>query len=240
MFRRLPLLLCASAWLASCHEMPAPSAATAPGGAPMRAWSFEDSAAGALPPGWSAAETNSAGTPGAWMVMADAKAPDGKQLLRLGPVVNEGETFNLLLSTDTYPADLDLAVWVHADAGVEDQGGGLVWRAQDASNYWIARWNPLESNLRVYQVQGGKRRQLATAKTSARDTAWHELRIVARGAQVTVRLDGSTQLSVEDAGLPDGGRIGFWTKADAATSFDLLRLGVPSPPMGQVPGPEPR
>ena len=33
-----------------------------------------------------------------------------------------------------------------------DQGGGPVWRYQDANNYYIARMNPLEDNYRVYKV----------------------------------------------------------------------------------------
>jgi hypothetical protein len=33
-----------------------------------------------------------------------------------------------------------------AVAGKEDQGGGLVWRAMDSNNYYVARYNPLEDN----------------------------------------------------------------------------------------------
>ena len=40
-----------------------------------------------------------------------------------------GQTYNLLLLPNAYPADLRLAVAVHAESGEEDQGGGLVWRA---------------------------------------------------------------------------------------------------------------
>jgi len=40
-------------------------------------------------------------------------------------------------------------------------------RAKDADNYYIARWNPLEENLRVYFVKDGKQTQLASAKVKA-------------------------------------------------------------------------
>lgn len=241
MIPRLPLLL-AVVWMVSCHEMPPPPSATR-GGAPMRIWSFEETAPGSVPAGWRAAETHGAGTPGQWQIAGDPKAPDGKQVMRLAQTRNSGETFNLMLTTDSYPADLDLAVWIHADAGEEDQGGGLVWRASDADNYWLARWNPLEENVRVYQVTAGKRRMLMSTPAKAGSAAWHELRVVARGVDTTVQFDGGNLVTVGDrnqSGQLSGGAIGLWTKADAATSFDQLSLGIPAPPQGPIPGPEPR
>ena len=45
---------------------------------------------------------------------------------------------------------------VKATAGRIDQGGGVVWRYQDAKNYYICRYNPLEDNLRVYKIVDGR------------------------------------------------------------------------------------
>jgi hypothetical protein len=42
---------------------------------------------------------------------------------------------------------------VRADGGEVDQGGGPMWRVQDADNDYVCRFNPLESNFRVYFVQ---------------------------------------------------------------------------------------
>jgi hypothetical protein len=226
---------------AACHGEPPPASIATPvpplGGAPMRTWSFEE---GTLPPGWSATETNSDDTPGAWIVADEKDAPEGGRILRLTETQNSGATFNLFLTDDPFPADLDLAVWLRADSGKQDRGGGLLWRAQDAHNYWIARWNPLERNVRLYVVRDGERRMIADAKTDGAPNIWHELRVTARGAAVSVALDGVTLLSGEDAALPGGGMIGLWTKADAATSFDALRLSPLAPPAGAIPGPLPR
>jgi hypothetical protein len=222
--------------LVACHEQPPPPgpgahhdpAATTGGGAPMRLWSFEETAAGALPAGWAPAETNGDENPAAWSVVQAADAAQGERHLRV-LTANTGSTYNLLLSSDSYPADLELAVWVRADAGAEDRGGGLLWRA-----------NPLEKNLRLYVVEQGARRTLASAEFEADPAAWHELRVVAQGARATVLFDGVERLSHEDPALPGGGRIGFWTKADAATSFDALTLALPAPAEGPIPGPQPR
>ncbi len=203
----------------------------------MRVWSFEEHT---LPARWVAAETNTEDTPGRWESAPEQDAPDGARVMRLAMTENSGATFNLLMTQDSFPADLDLTVSVRADGGREDQGGGLLWRAQDAQNYWITRWNPLERNLRLYVVRDGKRRTVADATLDARADGWHQLRVVAVGSSTRVFFDGAELLIAEDPELPGGGAIGLWTKADALTSFDQLQLGIPAPPAGPIPGPEPR
>ena len=42
-------------------------------------------------------------------------------------------------------------------SGKEDQAGGLVWRAKDANNYYVARANALESNVTIYHTINGRR-----------------------------------------------------------------------------------
>ena len=117
-----------------------------------------------------------------------------------------------------------MRVRVRADRGVEDQGGGLVWRAADGENYYIARWNPLEDNLRAYKVVDGRRTQLLTADVVADPDSWHGLVVSMTGERMEVRLDGEVLLFGEDGTFPGGGRVGLWTKADAATSFDDLEV----------------
>lgn len=193
-----------------------------------------------MPPEWEPAETNSEGTPARWETAEVTGAPDGARVVRVAETENSGGTYNLLLTRDPFPADLELSVQLRADRGREDRGGGIVWRALDASNYWIVRWNPLEENLRLYVVADSVRKTLASAQVEAEPKAWHEVRVVMRGADATVWFDGVEALRASDPALPVGGRIGLWTKADAATSFDALRLAVPAPPGGPIPGPEPR
>jgi len=68
---------------------------------------------------------------------------------------------------------MDLSVVVLAVSGEEDQGGGPVWRAADAANYYITRWNPLEKNFRLYFVKDGRRKQLASAAATGDHSVWH-------------------------------------------------------------------
>ncbi|TAH37437.1 MAG: hypothetical protein EYC70_10735 [Planctomycetota bacterium] len=221
-FRAWPVL---AALMCGCGSWSAETTAVEPLPVPIllpARISFEETPSGQLPPGWRQVQTNR-GAPVTWAVMADAAAPDGKQVLKLLETRNTGNTFNLLLnSAGEWPANLELGVLLRADSGEEDQGGGLVWRAVDAANYYVTRWNPLESNLRIYTVVDGRRTMLASAHVDADARAWHALRVTALGAHMLVAFDGRTLLEVEDPTFSRSGGIGLWTKADAATSFDVL------------------
>jgi len=196
-----------------------PLAGTRPAHA-LLACDFEADAPGAVPAGWSVGETNGKGTTATWRVVQADGAADGRKFLRIVESRNRGHTFNLLLTDRVYPADVRLDVAIRAETGKEDRGGGLVWRARDANNYYVARWNPLELNLRVYKVEKGVRSMFETCRVQCDPTVWHRVSIVMRGTKGSVLFDGARCLTFEDATFTGPGRVGLWTKADAASSFD--------------------
>jgi hypothetical protein len=104
-------------------------------------WGFESDAPGMIAKGF----TNEVGQ---WEV-----AKDGDNHILYQQAKNDDSTFNLALVAGTSYKDLDLSVKLRAVAGEVDRGGGVVWRAKDKKNYYIARYNPLEDNFRVYKVQ---------------------------------------------------------------------------------------
>lgn len=178
---------------------------------------FDRSRAGELPSGFSVLS-------GTWSVRSDAN--DSKR----GNVVaqtGEGgkEPYNLLALDNVKAAEVDVTVKLRAVAGELDQGGGLVWRMRDARNYYLARWNPLEKNVRLYKVIDGERKQLSSDELRL-DDGWHELRITMKGEQMRCTLDGRSCGSARDASFAEAGRVGLWTKADAQTEFDDLKLNA--------------
>ncbi len=190
--------------------------------APKKAtWDFEDAAVGKLPKGWSAAKTGD-GEGSVWKIVEDKTAPKGTNVLAQtaqGP----GPLFNLCVADDAEFKDVELSVSFKAVQGKIDQGGGLVWRYADASNYYIARYNPLENNYRLYKVVSGKRIQLATKEDlKAPADQWHTLNIQMKGDQILCGLNGKTQLMATDPTFTKAGEAGLWTKADAQTYFDAL------------------
>jgi len=189
-----------------------------------KAWSFNEDKAGVVPEGWQPAETRGEGTPATWAVVQDAAAPGAPHVVAITKNRNYGGTFNLLMAGGTRYRDATIQVRVKAVAGKEDQGGGPVWRARDADNYYIARWNPLENNFRVYFVKDGRRKQLESATVNTDAAAWHTIRIVHQGTRIEARFDGKILFEVEDATFAEAGRVGLWVKADGLTAFDDLTV----------------
>ncbi len=196
-------------------------------------WSFEKDKAGSIPQGWKVAETGGQGTLATWQVVEDDSAPDGAKAVAITANKNRGSTYNLMIAQDTSYRDLVIRVKVKAVTGKEDQGGGPIWRAKDADNYYIARWNPLEDNFRVYYVKDGKRAQLGSADVTTDPKAWHEILITHRSSKITASFDGKRMIELEDTTFGEAGKVGLWTKADAATEFD-------SPTVFSMRGPGPR
>ena len=120
--------------------------------------------------------------------------------------------------------DLDIKVMVKAIAGKEDQGGGVIWRAKDEDNYYIARWNPLEDNFRVYSVKNGRRRQLGSANVKADPGVWHNIEIEHKGTKIEAEFDGRKLIEVNDSTFTRAGMVGLWVKADGRSEFDNIKV----------------
>ncbi len=176
-----------------------------------RTWNFESEVPGKIAQGF----TNEVGR---WIVVQDGSNRVFAQLAE-----NDDETFNVSLIDGTSAKDLDLSVKLKAVAGKNDQGGGLVWRAKDSKNYYIARYNPLEDNFRVYKVVDGQRTMFQDAKVPG-NKEWHTLRMTMVGPKIACYLDGKKHLEAEDTTFTEAGRIGLWSKADAQSYFDDLTL----------------
>ena len=134
--------------------------------------------------------------------------------------------FNVVLVGETKAKDFDLKVSLLAIAGRGDMGGGLIWRARDHQNYYIARANPLEQNIRFYRVVNGVRHELANFNHIISIKAWQTLQVVARGNRFKIFFNEQPVIDISDETFQTGGEIGLWTKADALTYFDDLQLSI--------------
>jgi hypothetical protein len=190
----------------------------------VRSLRFGKDDLGKVPAGWKADRTGK-GEGSVWKVVADDTAPSKTGFALAQTAESPGAMFNLCVAEDTKLKDVDLGVAFKAVKGEKDQGGGLVWRYQDADNYYIARMNPLEDNFRVYRVIAGKRIQLET-KESLKVPAgeWHTLRVTMKGEQIECYLDGKKYLETKDNTITDAGKVGLWTKADARSYFDDFKV----------------
>ncbi len=203
-------------------------------GRPARAvihLAFDGVVPGALPAGWRVEATNPRGPLAAWAVEAEAGDSGGNRVLRVRPAPGARPgTFNLCWTRAIRFRDGTIEVRLRAERGEEDRGGGPVWRVQDRDDYYVARYNPLERNFRVYVVRRGIRRRLAGASgIRIPGGRWCTLRIAHHGDHIEGWLDGERLLDVHDATIPAAGGVGLWSKADAATAFDDLEVRVEAP-----------
>jgi hypothetical protein len=126
----------------------------------------------------------------------------------------------------TLPSDVEVTVSLKAISGEVDQAGGLAVRLVDAQNYYIARANALESNVRFYRVVGGERQQIASAQRRVTANEWHDLTIRAKGDRFTVVFDGEELFTETDQTFTGSGKVALWTKADSITRFNRIVIAV--------------
>jgi phosphoglucomutase len=180
-----------------------------------KAWTFDTDNTGAIAKGF----VNEVGK---WEVVADNTAPSKPNVLAQ-LAKSSGPTFNITLVNDTKYKDVDITVKMKAIAGKTDQGGGIVWRAKDAKNYYVARFNPLEDNYNLYHVVNGRRSEIKGSKVKS-SPGWHTLRVTMTGDHIQCYLDGKQHLDAKNSTFKEGGKIGLWTKSDAQTHFDNLEV----------------
>jgi hypothetical protein len=180
---------------------------------------FDDMKAGAPPPGWTATQTGS-GT-AKWSVEKDASAPSKPNVLKQSGLA----TFPVCFKNATNIKDGFVEVKFKPVGGKEDQAGGVIWRVQDANNYYMSRANALEDNVTIYHTINGKRVAFKNINTKVTSGVWHTLRADFEGNKFTVTFDGTKVIEATDASFANAGRVGVWTKADSVTEFDDFTYG---------------
>jgi hypothetical protein len=137
----------------------------------------------------------------------------------------------LLLFTNEIFYDFNLTTRFKIGGGVVGPEAGVVFRAQDQSNYYVVRASA-EGNLLWFRVVGGKSYEsmgLGVKVPIPRDT-WQELRVECAGVQTRCYLNGKLVIPPARPGAPTNdlavndttfasGKVGFWTRADSKCFF---------------------
>lgn len=181
---------------------------------------FDNFKVGAPPPGWTATKTGT-GT-AKWTIETDSTAPSRPNVLK-----QSGQaTYPVCIKDDTSLKDGFVEVKFKPISGREDQAGGVVWRAKDSNNYYVARANALEDNVTIYDTVNGQRTERKRTNMKVAPNQWHALRVDFQGNHFTVTLDGKTAIEWDDGTFKDAGKVGVWTKADSVTLFDDFSYGA--------------
>jgi hypothetical protein len=175
-------------------------------------WNFDKDAVGKLPEG-------SEVFGGTWAVRAEADAPSAPNALCQTAIA---EFPAIALSGKVY-TNLVMSARFKAISGKDDQAGGLIFRVQDANNYYILRANALEDNLILFKYTGGSRSTIKSKSVKVPPGQWLELRVEAEGNRFRGYLNGELLIDTTDDTFK-AGRVGLWTKADSVTCFDDVKV----------------
>jgi hypothetical protein len=188
-----------------------------------RVWTFDDDPPESLPHEFKEGTLFDGRPAGEWKILQTDVANSGKHVL--GQLMGKGaeHAYKVVLIQGTEASNLDVRISFLPISGKADMGGGVIWRATDDRNYYLTRANPLEQNIRIYRVVKGVRHLLQNVDQTIVMKQWHTLQVVNRGCRIQVFYDEKQVFDLCDETF-SAGKIGLWTKSDAVTYFDNLRL----------------
>jgi hypothetical protein len=134
------------------------------------------------------------GDAGEWKLIADPTATDSRAIAQVSKDRTDYR-FPLAVYKPYSGKDLELSVRFKPVAGTVDQAGGIAVRLSTPDDYYVARANALEDNVRFYRVVKGRREQLASANAKVAANQWHTLALRAEGDRFTVAFDGKALLA---------------------------------------------
>jgi hypothetical protein len=164
--------------------------------------------------------TTGGGRPGEWSIVRD----DATQALAQTGSDATDDRFPLAVYRPFSGRNLYVSIRFMPVAGKVDQAGGVVVRLTSAGNYYLARANALENNVRFYRVVDGKRQMIAGVDAKVSSGAWHTLGIAARDDRFIILFNGRELFGATDATFAGPGSVGLWTKADSITWFESIKI----------------
>jgi len=165
--------------------------------------------------------------PPGWAAIADRTAIGGWALAE-----TTGDStdlhFPMCISPQIAVLDIDATLRFKPVAGARDRAGGMVLRAQNATDYYVVVASARDGTIRLYRMQGGRRNLVASKEVPVTSGEWHKLRVVLTGDRFEVSLDGKVALTATDRSLMVPGAVGVWSQSDSVIYFDSLLIGPPA------------
>jgi hypothetical protein len=165
------------------------------------------------------------GAPSQWTVVADETA-NGDRVIEQSSTDRADYRFPLAIYNPIVAKNVDVSVSFRPVAGRVDQAGGIAVRVIDADNYYVARANALENNVRFYRVVKGSRQQIEGVNIMVTKNEWHTLGLKADGDRFSIGYDGKTLFTTTDRTFAKAGKIALWTKSDSVTRFSQISIDL--------------
>jgi hypothetical protein len=179
---------------------------------------FDQDAVGAPPAGFTFAAARLPAA-GPWLVRADGT----NRYLVHPSTASPTEGFSLAVLDAMTPADLRLSARVKLVDG--SRIGGLVWRYQNAENFFAVSLDLTAQAMALYRVARGNRIRLEFEDDLELDRdAWHVIRVEHADGRIRVSLGGIGVMRARDRAATDDGRAGIWSDGAATAWFDDLQV----------------
>lgn len=191
---------------------------------------FNDFSAGSTPTNFFSALAGG-GKPGDWKIIMDEVPSAFARLTPQAPIVNRqavlaqlsrdptDEHFPMFIYDGGTFQDFKLATRFKIVSGAAEQMAGVVFRFQNASNFYVIRASALGQNIRFYKVVNGIRSDLIGPKMEIPTNVWHTLSIQCQANQMMFWFDDKLVMPPLNDNTFQFGKIGFWTKSDAVSYF---------------------
>jgi hypothetical protein len=171
------------------------------------------------------------GKPGEWRITTDAVPPLLAPLTDKAPAITSravlaqmsrdqtDERFPMFIYDGETFQDFKLATRFKIVIGHAEQMAGVVFRFQNASNFYVIRASALGHNVRFYKVVNGQRSDPIGPQLDVSSGDWHTLAVQCQGNQIVCWFDDELVMPPLNDNTFSDGKIGFWTKSDAVSYF---------------------
>jgi hypothetical protein len=207
---------------------------------------FSDFSAGSAPTNFYRSLAGG-GQPGDWKIVMDEvppllaplsdKALDVTKHAVLAQTSQDmtDERFPMLIYDGEIFKDFNFTTRFKIIGGVMEQMAGIVFRFQNASNFYVVRASALGHNVRFYKVVDGIRADPIGPLLEVTNGVWHTLSVGCVGNQITFWFDGQLVMPPLQDNTFAMGKVGFWTKSDAVSYFsDPVIDYTPRVPVAQT------
>lgn len=181
---------------------------------------FEGEPVGRAPSGFTFQVARESG-PARWLVQ---RQDSNSFLAHVGSSAARGG-FALAILEGALP---EAAVSVSARTRLEGRSGslGVLWRVQDAENYYLAKLDLSKQDIGLYRVVRGNRVRIEGEDDLELDPeAWHTVKIVQEEHDIRVYIGGIRVLRARDRTFTGPGAAGVWCTGDADAHFDDFKIG---------------
>jgi hypothetical protein len=171
------------------------------------------------------------GRPTAWKILMD-EAPSAfapltaraantasRPVMAQTSMDGSDERFPILLLSGEIFRSFKFTTRIKMVDGLTEQMAGVVFRFQNASNYYVARASALGKNVRFYKVVNGLRSDPIGPAVALGIGTWHTLAVQCEGNQISIFFDDKPIIPALGDNTFTEGRLGFVTKSDAVSYF---------------------